>query len=80
MRYPNVYGIDMPTSSELVAHDRTVEEIRQVIGADALIYQDVDAMKMAVGKINPAVKGFYRLRALTRSTSPAISRRRKSRR
>ena len=40
------------------ASDRTVEEIRQVIGCDALIYQDVDAMKQAVGKINPAVKGF----------------------
>ncbi|MBB2775393.1 UNVERIFIED_ORG: amidophosphoribosyltransferase [Comamonas terrigena] len=58
VRYPNVYGIDMPTKSELVAHGRTVEEIRQVIGCDALIYQDVDAMKQAVGKINPAVKGF----------------------
>ena len=58
VRYPNVYGIDMPTKTELVAHDRTVEEIRQVIGADALIYQDVDAMKVAVGKINPKVQGF----------------------
>jgi amidophosphoribosyltransferase len=58
VRYPNVYGIDMPTSSELVAHDRTVEEIRQVIGCDALIYQDVDAMKKAVGKLNGAIKGF----------------------
>ncbi|QIL80895.1 amidophosphoribosyltransferase [Diaphorobacter sp. HDW4A] len=58
VRYPNVYGIDMPTKTELVAHDRTVEEIRQVISADALIYQDVDAMKVAVGKINPAVQGF----------------------
>lgn len=58
VRYPNVYGIDMPTKSELVANGRTVEEIRQVIGCDALIYQDVDAMKQAVGKINVAVKGF----------------------
>lgn len=58
VRHPNVYGIDMPTRTELVAHGRTVEEIRQVIGCDALIYQDVDAMKQAVGKINPAVKGF----------------------
>ncbi|MBP7647950.1 MAG: amidophosphoribosyltransferase [Comamonas sp.] len=58
VRHPNVYGIDMPTRAELVAHGRTVEEIRQVIGCDALIYQDVDAMKQAVGKINPAVKGF----------------------
>ena len=58
VRHPNVYGIDMPTRDELVAHGRTVEEIRQVIGADALIYQDVDAMKQAVGKINPQVQGF----------------------
>ncbi|MDR2332539.1 MAG: amidophosphoribosyltransferase [Burkholderiaceae bacterium] len=58
VRYPNVYGIDMPTKTELVAHGRTVEEIRQVIGCDALIYQDVDAMKQAVGKINPRVQGF----------------------
>ena len=35
-----------------------MEEIRQIIGADALIYQDVDAMKRAVGELNPAVKGF----------------------
>ena len=58
VRYPNVYGIDMPTKAELVAHGRTVEEIRQVSGADALIYQDVQAMRQAVGKINPAVQGF----------------------
>jgi amidophosphoribosyltransferase len=58
VRYPNVYGIDMPTSSELVAHGRTVEEIRQSIGCDALIYQDVDAMKRAVGALNPQIDGF----------------------
>jgi len=58
VRHPNVYGIDMPTRAELVAHGRTVEEIRQVIGCDALIYQDVAAMKQAVGKINAQVKGF----------------------
>jgi len=50
VRYPNVYGIDMPTKDELVAHDRTVEQIRELIGCDALIYQDVDAMKRAVMK------------------------------
>jgi amidophosphoribosyltransferase len=58
VRYPNVYGIDMPTSSELVAHNRTVEEIRQIIGCDALIYQDVDAMKKAVGSLNKNLAGF----------------------
>jgi len=58
VRYPNVYGIDMPTSDELVAHGRSVEEIRALIGCDALIYQDVDAMKKAVGAGNPALSGF----------------------
>ncbi len=58
VRYPNVYGIDMPTSSELVAYGRTLEEIRQIIGCDALIYQDVDAMKKAIGALNPRLSGF----------------------
>ncbi len=58
VRYPNVYGIDMPTSHELVAHDRTVEQIREIIGCDALIYQDVEAMKRAIGSLNPAITGF----------------------
>ena len=58
VRYPAVYGIDMPTSSELVAHGRSVEEIRQIIGCDALIYQDVDAMKKAIGSLNAAIAGF----------------------
>jgi amidophosphoribosyltransferase len=48
VRFPNVYGIDMPTSEELVAHNRSLEEVRALIGCDALIYQDVDAMKAAV--------------------------------
>jgi amidophosphoribosyltransferase len=50
VRYPNVYGIDMPTKEELVAHGRSIEEIRQIIGCDALIYQDVEAMKTAVAQ------------------------------
>jgi amidophosphoribosyltransferase len=58
VRYPNVYGIDMPTSSELVAHNRTVDEIREIIGCDALIYQDVDGMKKAIGSLNPKLDGF----------------------
>ena len=41
-----------------MAHDRTVEEIRQIIGCDALIYQDVDGMKKAIGSLNPRIKGF----------------------
>ncbi len=62
VRFPNVYGIDMPTLQELVAHDRTVEEIREVIGCDALIYQEVDAMieavKRALPKGYPSIEGF----------------------
>lgn len=58
VRFPNVYGIDMPTKSELIAHDRTIEEIREYIGADALIYQDVAAMKRAVGSLNTGLAGF----------------------
>jgi amidophosphoribosyltransferase len=58
VRYPNVYGIDMPTSDELVAHNRTVEQVREAIGCDALIYQDVEGMKRAIGALNPALDGF----------------------
>ncbi|MDP1902382.1 MAG: amidophosphoribosyltransferase [Rubrivivax sp.] len=58
VRFPNVYGIDMPTREELIAHGRSIEEIRQFIGADALIYQDVDAMKRVVGALNPRLDGF----------------------
>ena len=58
VRFPNVYGIDMPTKDELIAHGRSVEEIREYIGADALIYQDVDAMKRVVKALNPALAGF----------------------
>ena len=58
VRYRNVYGIDMPTEAELVAHDRTIEEIQQAIGCDALIYQDTEAMKQAIGKLRPGIQGF----------------------
>ncbi len=54
VRFPNVYGIDMPTKDELVAHRRTVEEVREIIGCDALIYQDVAAMKQAVAQARGA--------------------------
>src|SRR5258706_14015538 len=58
VRYPNVYGIDMPTKNELIAHNRSIEEIRQFIGADALIDQDVAAMKRVVSQLNPQLRGF----------------------
>ena len=58
VRFPNVYGIDMPTKDELIAHNRSIEEIRQFIGADALIYQDVAAMKRVVAALNPLIDSF----------------------
>jgi amidophosphoribosyltransferase len=57
VRYPNVYGIDMPTKEELIAHGRTLEQIRDYIGCDALIYQDVEGMKRAVHALRPDLKG-----------------------
>ena len=58
VRFPNVYGIDMPTRGELIASNRTLEEIRDYIGCDALIYQDLDAMKQAISKLSSQVKSF----------------------
>ena len=58
VRHPNVYGIDMPTRDELVAHGRTVEQIQALIGCDALIYQDLEAMKQTIRQVNPRVEGF----------------------
>ena len=58
VRFPNVYGIDMPTTAELIAHNRSIEEIREFIGADKLIYQDVAAMKRVVAALNPKLDGF----------------------
>lgn len=56
VRYPNVYGIDMPAASELVAHNRTTEDVCQIIGADRLIYQDLDDLINAVQK-----KGMFKV-------------------
>src|SRR5262245_46810864 len=58
VRFPNVYGIDMPTRSELIAAHRTEAEVAAEIGADALIYNDLDALKDAVRKVNPRLAGF----------------------
>lgn len=58
VRFPNVYGIDMPTRNELVAYNRTDEEVAAIIGADALIYQRVDDMMQAVRDINPKLTAF----------------------
>lgn len=58
VRYPNVYGIDMPTSGELIAHDKSDEEVGRIIGADGLVYQDIEAMKKSVQDINSAISHF----------------------
>jgi amidophosphoribosyltransferase len=58
VRYPNVYGIDMPTRKELIASDRSDDDIRREIGADALIYQDLDALKAAVRDCNPSIGAY----------------------
>jgi amidophosphoribosyltransferase len=58
VRYPNVYGIDMPTRAELIATGRTEQEIATLIGADAVIYQDLDALIEDVRSLNPSIERF----------------------
>ena len=58
VRYPNVYGIDMPAAHELIAHDRTEQEVCTDIGADKLIYQDLEDLISAVQKGNPKILHF----------------------
>src|SRR5512140_2943742 len=58
VRYPNVYGIDMPTRSELIATGRTEAEIAALICADAVIYQDLEALIEDVRRLNPSIKRF----------------------
>ncbi len=58
VRFPNVYGIDMPAANELVAHGRSEAEIAEFIGADWLIYQELDDLVDAVQKGNRRIKKF----------------------
>lgn len=58
VRFPNVYGIDMPAAHELIAHDRTEDEVRVAIGADRVIYQELNDLIDAVRKGNPDIKHF----------------------
>ncbi|NNC23073.1 amidophosphoribosyltransferase [Salinisphaera sp. USBA-960] len=58
VRYPNVYGIDMPTAQELVAHGRTEAEVREFIGADRLFYQDIEGLYAAVAAGNNEMNRF----------------------
>jgi amidophosphoribosyltransferase len=55
VQFPNVYGIDMPTRGELIAYGRTEEEVCREITADALVYQDIDAMRRSITDVNPAL-------------------------
>lgn len=58
VRFPNVYGIDMPSRDELVAYGRTVEEVAAEIGADRLIFQELQDLVSAVRKGNDKLTGF----------------------
>jgi amidophosphoribosyltransferase len=58
VKFPNVYGIDMPTRDELIAYGRTEEEVCREITADALVYQDIDALKRSISDVNPMLKKF----------------------
>ncbi|OWZ54806.1 amidophosphoribosyltransferase [Cryptococcus neoformans] len=58
IRYSNVYGIDMPSPEELVAHNRTTEEIAKHIGVDLVIYQTLDDLVASCKQFNPSIKQF----------------------
>lgn len=58
VRYPNVYGIDMPAANELIAHGRDVDEICDLIGADWMIYQDLDDLLACSLEGNESIDGF----------------------
>jgi amidophosphoribosyltransferase len=58
VRYPNVYGIDMPAAHELIAHDRTEDEVCAAIGADRVIYQELNDLIDAVRKGNQDIQHF----------------------
>jgi amidophosphoribosyltransferase len=58
VRYPNIYGIDMPAASELVAHGRSEREVEELLGADWLVYQDLADLEAAVAEGNEALTSF----------------------
>lgn len=58
VRYPNVYGIDMPAASELIANSRSIEDIQAQLGADWLIYQELDDLVAACSEGNDAIEHF----------------------
>jgi amidophosphoribosyltransferase len=58
IRYPNVYGIDMPSRAELVAHGRTTEQVANAIGADLVIFQTLPDLVASVRQLNPSIEQF----------------------
>lgn len=58
IRFPNVYGIDMPSANELIAYGREIEQIAECIKADGLIFQDIDDLVEAVREENPVINKF----------------------
>ena len=58
IRFQNIYGIDMPSTTELIAHKRTVSQIKNYINADELIYQDLKDLKRSASIGNPNIKDF----------------------
>ncbi|RJS95033.1 amidophosphoribosyltransferase [Salinisphaera sp. Q1T1-3] len=73
VRYPNVYGIDMPSATELVAHGHTDDEVCQIIGADKLIYQDMEDLKRAVSLGNEQIVEFEDSVFTGRYVTPEVS-------
>lgn len=58
VRFPNVYGIDMPNHTDFIAHNRTTEEIAAAIGSEKLVYQTLEDLVVCVSKLNPKIDGF----------------------
>src|SRR5690606_16323040 len=56
VRYPNIYGIDMPSPDELIAHNPTAEEVEKLLGCDWLMYQDLEDLEAAVREGNPPLR------------------------
>lgn len=57
VKYPNVYGIDMPTHNELIAHNKTYKEIESALGADRVYYQSIEDLQQCIYELNPKLDG-----------------------
>lgn len=82
LTHPCVYGVDIPTKKELIAHNMTVDEIAKALGVDALFYQEVADLKKSISVGNPAIKnpcmacftGLYPTPEVTRETLAEVER------